>query len=411
MKLLLLSLSMFFMLAGCTNSPDTDENVSGESVTKAVLGEKLYEDTNLSMNKTQACATCHVRDHAFIDPRETALGDVTPVSLGDDNASLGDRNAPTAGYAQLAPDFHVGTQQRFDEHKSRLGDYVGALGGQFVDGRKLDLAGQASGPPLNPVEMGMPDKPSVVARIMEDAFYVEHFRKLFGDDIFERPCDDDYCPAYNAMAEAIGEFEKTDEFAPFDSKYDLYLKGEAKLSLKEFAGMSLFFSGNMNCGACHQLQPAFTEQETFTSFEYHNLGVPENVAVRNANGSAPGFVDNGLGDFTLNANDNGKFKVPTLRNVAVTGPYMHNGVFRELHTVLAFYNHLQDRGATEHATNPETLEDWGDPEVVDNQADTELQTGNIMSSTDMDNMECFLRTLTDAKFEHLLPDTGLNCGD
>lgn len=115
------------------------------------LGAALFDDPNLSMNRTMACSTCHMQAAGFSDARESEkVG--RDVSLGDDGISLGDRNAPTAAYARFTPPFG----------KNATGEYVG---GQFWDGRASLLEDQAGGPPLNPLEMGMPDKASVVKRL------------------------------------------------------------------------------------------------------------------------------------------------------------------------------------------------------------------------------------------------------
>ena len=152
-----------------------------------------------------------------------------------------------------------------------------------------DLEGQAGDPPLNPIEMGMPDKASVVARLKENPDYVTPFRRFS-----TAPTRlDDTDAAYRAMTEAIAAFERTKEFAPFDSKYDRYLRGEAKLSDQEELGRVLFFSQQFtNCYMCHQLQAhGGMPEETFTNYQYHNIGVPKNDAVRAANGSATDRVD------------------------------------------------------------------------------------------------------------------------
>ncbi|MBV1907899.1 MAG: c-type cytochrome [Kangiellaceae bacterium] len=388
-------------LMGCGTSSSKDPLVFE---TKAVLGESLYSDVNLSLNRTQSCATCHNPEVGFIDNRLDADGQTSAVSLGDDGISLGDRNTPTASYARFSPDFHIGTKQRFN---SQQPDYVGELGGQFVDGRETDLQGQAEGPPTNPIEMGMADKASVVARIQENEDYVNAFEFLYGEDIFANSDE-----AYSAMAESIAVFEKTDEFSPFDSKYDRFLKGEYLYDplSKSAAGKALFFSQQFtNCATCHQLHPNSHPQETFSSYEYHNIGVPVNDTVRLSNGKPANFVDQGLLDNEAVSENTarGKFKTPTLRNVAVTGPYMHNGVFRELKTVMEFYDHFLTN--SEHVTNPETGESWGIPEVEDNVASTELEDGRKLSSSDIEGLVCFLRTLTDARYEHLIEENGIAC--
>ncbi len=351
------------------------------------LGEALFFDPNLSANRTQSCASCHDPEAGFADPRETDLG--RAVSLGDDGQSLGDRNAPTASYAALTPRFH----QRAD------GTWIG---GQFWDGREPDLAGQAGGPPLNPIEMGMPNKAAVVARLQENPEYVAALTALAGADLF-----DDTDRAYAAMTRAIAAFESTKLFAPFDSKYDRYLRGEAELSDQEELGRVLFFSQQFtNCNLCHQLQRSPTDpRETFSNYEYHNIGVPENTRIRPANGVAQGTVDTGL--FANPAVDDpaqrGKFKVPTLRNVAVTGPYMHNGVFDDLRTVVLFYNKYNSRSAARQI-NPETGQPWQKPELPDTLAVKELTHGPALDDRRIDALVAFLNTLTDARYEDQLDD-------
>jgi cytochrome c peroxidase len=355
--------------------------------TAEALGEALFFDTNLSMNRTMACATCHAPELAFTDPRETLAG--RAVSLGDDGISLGDRNTPTATYARFSPSFH----------RSEEGAYVG---GQFLDGREADLEGQATAPFVNAIEMGMPDKASVVARLRENPDYVAAFKRFYGADVM-----DNTDAAYAAMTQAIASFERTDLFAPFDSKYDRYLRGEAELTDEEELGRVLFFSEQFtNCNLCHQLQAAGgQERETFTNYQFHNIGVPENAAARDVNGVAEDFVDNGLLDnaAVTDAAHAGKFKVPTLRNVAVTGPYMHNGVFNDLRTVVLFYDKYNSKSA-KRQINPETGEPWGEPEVSDTLSLEELEHGPALDDARIDALVAFLKTLTDARYEHLLEE-------
>jgi len=355
--------------------------------TKAALGEALFSDVNLSRNRTQACATCHNPDFGFVDPRPTDAG--RAVSLGDDGASLGDRNTPTAAYARFSPPFH----------QMEDGTYKG---GQFLDGREADLHGQAGGPPLNPIEMGMPDKPSVVMRLKENPEFVRAFKALYGDNVL-----DDAEAAYEAMRESIAAFEETETFAPFDSKYDRYLRGEAELTDQEELGRVLFFSQQFtNCNQCHQLHSSqMARTETFSNYEYHNIGIPKNATARAANGSAEDHVDRGLLDNPAVSDpaQAGKFKVPTLRNVAVTGPYMHNGVFRDLRTTVLFYNKYNSNAASAQ-TNPETGEPWAPPEVGENLSLEELEHGPALDDKRIDALVAFLKTLTDRRYEHLLQD-------
>ena len=351
------------------------------------LGEALFFDTDLSANRTQSCATCHDPDLAFVDPRPTEAGKA--VSLGDDGTSLGDRSAPTAAYAAYVPPFH----QQAD------GTYVG---GMFWDGRAETLEDQAGGPPLNPIEMGMPDKASVVARLVEKPEYIAGFEHFFGAGVML-----DTEAAYHGMTRAIGAFERTELFAPFDSKYDRYLRGEAQFTHEEELGRLLFFSQQFtNCNMCHQLHTsAIDPRETFTNNEYHNIGTPANSAVRALNGVAADFVDEGLlmHPGIDDPAQRGKMKVPTLRNVAVTGPYMHNGVFEDLRTVVLFYNKYNAKSEARHI-NPETGKPWRAPEVGDTLSMEELETGPALDDNRVDALVAFMKTLTDARYEDLLEE-------
>ncbi len=347
------------------------------------LGELLFFDVNLSANRTQSCSSCHDPNHGFADPRGMA-------SPGDDGVSLGDRNAPTAAYAAFSPSFHMNAE----------GEWVG---GQFHDGRAETLEDQAAGPPLNPVEMGMKDEAVVVARLKENPVYVDAFPALFDDGVLEDPI-----AGYRAMTQAIAAFERTSTFSPFDSKYDRFLRGEIELSRDEELGRVLFFSQQFtNCNQCHQLSRSpIDPRETFTDYRYHNIGTPENVALRELNGVAQGTIDNGLAENPAVAGDPtqiGKFKTPTLRNVAVTGPYMHNGVFQDLRTVVLFYNIYNTRSDA-RLINPETARAFGPPPVPDTIALDELTDGPALDDQRIDAIVAFLKTLTDARYEHLLEE-------
>ncbi|NVK18417.1 MAG: methylamine utilization protein MauG [Methylocystaceae bacterium] len=349
------------------------------------LGQLLFFDTALSKNETQACATCHNPEFGFTDPRDNGVSKM--ASLGDDDKSIGDRQAPTASYASFSPTFH----------KTDKGVYKG---GQFWDGRAADLAEQAGGPPLNPAEMGMPDKASVIERLKENPDYIDRFTKLFGADIFK-----DVDLAYNKMTQAIAAYERTKEFAPFDSKYDRFLRGEVKLTGQEELGRILFFSQQFtNCNRCHQLQTLpGAENETFTNYEYHNIGVPSNTALRNVNGVGVEAIDDGLlaNPGVTEKEHRGKHKVPTLRNVAVTAPYMHNGVFKDLRTVIKFYNKYNSRSPVSQI-NPETKQNWAPAEVPDTISEEDLKVGDALDTRKIDALVAFMETLTDARYEHLL---------
>lgn len=405
-----LILILLTALSGCSNSDrsgasDDMAETQAQTLSEEELGRALFFDVNLSKDRTQSCATCHNPEHAFIDIRIDAEGNTPAFSLGDDGLSVGERNTPTAAYASHAPALEWGTRSRFN---SQQGDYEGYIGGQFLDGRAAELATQAGGPPLNPIEMAMPDEAAVVARLQENSIYVDSMKSLYGEELF-----DDEAIAYEAMTKAIATFEASPFFNAFDSKYDRYLRGQYAYNplSKAAHGKALFFSQQFtNCATCHQLLPQNFSRETFTSYEYHNIGVPANGFDRALAGKLEDFVDLGLyANIEIDADETlrGKFKVPTLRNISVTAPYMHNGVFKKLRTVIEFYDHFLE--GSEHTINPETGEPWAEAEIDENISEAELQDGDLLNDEDIDALICFLDTLTDARYEHLIPERDFDC--
>ena len=374
-------------LAGCNDGNEVDPAEAGLSQ-KELLGKRLFEDATLSEPAGQSCATCHAVSVAFTDPDSTH-----PTSKGVRPGLFGNRNTPMASYMMFAPDFH------YDEAE---GLYVG---GQFLDGRAATLELQAQQPFLNPVEMANPNRESVVKKVKQGANAVL-FRQLFGNAAF-----DDVDAAYQRVSEAIAAFERTARFAPFTSKFDYYVKGQAQLTAQEQHGLELFNATDKgNCAACHPSTSADgTTPALFTDFTYDNLGVarnPDNRVYTLGSGFNPAgmdFVDRGLGGRTDLPTDpaaeSGKFKVPSLRNVALTGPYMHNGYFRDLKAVVQFYNDrdlrsvcpdpLWTREADAQAQNC-----WPQPEVADNVNGDEL--GNLgLTDAEIDAIVEFMKTLTD----------------
>ena len=350
----------------------------------AEAGRALFFDANLSLNRTQSCATCHDPARAFSDGRDSGVG--AAVSLGDDGVSLGDRNAPTLTYAALAPAFGADTS--------------GAIaGGFFYDGRARDLEDQAGQPFTNPIEMNLPDRAAVVERVRENPAHVARLEAAFGNGVFA-----DAETAFRAITASIAAFERGAEFSSFDSKYDRFLRGEAELSREEELGRKLFYSRNFNCHSCHLIdEREQVERAHFTTHRYFNIGVPANEAVRARNGLGERYVDPGLlaNPAVVDPAAAGKYKVPTLRNVAVTGPYMHNGVFRKLETVILYYNRFILTNA-ESQTNPETGRPWAEAEVPGTVDLDLLRPGQPISSLQVAPLVAFLGTLTDRRYEHLL---------
>ncbi len=371
-------ISLTFLFLACENKAQV--KIIDTKKEELSLGRALYFDKNLSLNKTQSCATCHNPEAGFVDDRNNGVK--AQASLGDNGSSIGDRQAPSAAYAMFSPSFH------YDKKKKEY------IGGQFWDGREKTLAGQAGGPPTNPDEMAMPSKSATVVRLKENLFYLEIFKKVYGEDIFQ---NDD--KAYLKMTKAIEVFEQSDFFAPFDSKYDRYLEGKYDLSPLEDLGRSLFYSNaNTNCSSCHALKAEDQKRETFSNYEFHNIGTPVNTKLRAKNGVSKkddGLLNNPL---VKDKKHRGKYKVPTLRNVAITAPYMHNGVFSDLKTVILFYDKFNNK---KNSINPETNKAWKKAEWEDtiNKKDLKMKK---LNERKVEALVAFLKLLTDKRYEHLL---------
>ncbi|REG86669.1 cytochrome-c peroxidase [Marinomonas pollencensis] len=363
--------------------------VKAEGLSEVQLGQVLFFDPAFSVNGTMSCATCHVPDQGFTDHRLNRGKGF--VSLGDDGHALGSRNTPMAAYANTSPDFH------FDE---ALEEYVG---GQFWDGRANTLADQALGPPLNPVEMGLSSDQQVVEKLQQNPLYKATFERLYGSNIFASKAlkKGQVAPAYAAFGKALQAFEETAAFSSYDSKYDRFLKGEYQLTVLEDLGRTLFFSNNnVNCNSCHMLKTEDSEKEPFTNHQYRNIGVPANPNLLKLGHLGSDFVDHGLleNPAVTDPKYDGKFKTPSLRNVAVTAPYMHNGVFKDLRTVVAFYDHYNN---PKHSLNPETGKPWAEPEVPAT-VDKEELKAHALSERKIDALVAFMKTLTDKRYEPLL---------
>ena len=349
---------------------------------ETALGRLLFFDTTLSEPAGQSCASCHDPDTAFTDPDAAK-----PTSKGVHRERFGSRNTPSALYMAYSPAFH------FDKKEK---DYVG---GQFWDGRAATLEEQAKGPFLNKVEMANPSPRAVVEKVRR-APYAAAF-----DTVYGKAALDNVERAYGRIAAAIAAFERTAEFRPFSSKHDAWMEGRAQLTEQELRGRLLYNDEKKgNCAACHPSQRrADGGLPLFTDFTYDNLGVPRNPENpfygqdKGYNPDGRKFIDNGLGGFVKKRSEDGKFKVSTLRNIARTAPYMHNGYFKTLRGVVAFYNDRDVRPACPaDMTEAEALKRgcWPKAEVARNVNKVEL--GRLgLTEQEVDDIVAFMETLTD----------------
>ncbi|MCL5269324.1 MAG: c-type cytochrome [bacterium] len=342
------------------------------------LGRLIFFDTNLSMPNGQSCATCHRPEAAFTDPN----GD--PVSKGVLPRRRGNRNSPSVAYAAYSPPIHFDPTVRPGVME---GMYVGGL---FWDGRADTLVDQAKAPFLNPLEMHNPNKVNVVNGIRRSR-YARLFIRVFGIGAFLNTNR-----AYDCAAQAIAAYERSAEVCQFSSKYDDYLAGAAQLTEQEARGLALFTGtgmGGAKCVNCHAMQGGPDGRPLFTNFGYQNIGVPRNPEnpfydlSRSLNPAGRDYVDLGLGAILDDPKQNGKFKIPSLRNCARTAPYMHNGVFATLREVV-------------HFDNTRDVANWPTPEVAANvhrhmppMPGTFGQLG--LTNQQEEDIVAFLHTLTD----------------
>jgi cytochrome c peroxidase len=247
---------------------------------KVNLGKKLFFDPILSLDKSISCASCHQPQFAFADNKSFSIGV---------NDSIGTRNTPSVMNMASRPFF-------------------------FHDGRAATLEEQAVMPVENPVEMNLSFK-EAVNRINKDEEYLELFKLVYKT-----------LPNSNNITNALAEFQRSLE-SDGSAPHDLWIKDidTNALTISQRRGRELFISDEFKCFECH-FGPDFTGDE------FRNIGLFDGV----------NLLDKGRFDVTKDSNDIGKFKTPGLRNIALTAPYMHNGMFNTLEEVISFYSNPYD---------------------------------------------------------------------
>ena len=307
-------------LTACGGGNGGNDTAAPQLSAAAALGEKIFSDATLSASGRMSCSTCHApaTGHAGNDPRL-----VVPAG-GAAMDTPGFRNAPSLNYLNLTPAFFFAKEGT-------------PTGGFDRDGRANTLIEQAQRPFLAAHEMANATSAAVIEKL-KAAPYADEFRRIFGAGILDAPD-----AALDRVRFALAQYQTEDaDFHRFDSKYDLFLAGRATLTSRELSGLALFNNPDKgNCAACHPSgRGADGSPPLFTDFTYDNIGVPRNPAIP-ANAD-PAYFDLGLcGPFRTDLAHRtdlcGAFKVPALRNVAVTAPYFHNGRFGTLTEVIGFY--------------------------------------------------------------------------
>jgi len=398
------------------------------------IGQAIASDRTLSAHKTQACSFCHSPASGFSGGL-SAFNRGGGIFPGTVPWRTGFRKPQSLAYAAFAPvlSFNAGM----------------FTGGAFWDSRATGAitgsaaADQAMVPFTTPFEMALPD-PACAVRRIQLAPYGKIFADIWGPNTFNItwPANvDTACaipgtggpptlalPAASRaqvtqtmgfIAQTILAYESSNLASAFSSKYDAYLAGTTKLTPAESAGVALF-SGKAKCASCHSLAGP---RPLLTNFTSSNNGVPRNPILpfrRESKADADGyianpagaaFIDTGLGGFLASAaNTNptwsaqapsfmGAFQVPTLRNVAAVPSagyvrtYMHNGAFRNLKTVVHFYN-TRDALPRCSGTAGAGTTCWPAPEVAANENTTQM--GNLgLTANEESEIVAFLATLSD----------------
>lgn len=276
----------------------TGKNQTADAITllRKELGALLFNEKALSGNQSRNCASCHQPEHAFSD------GLTTSRTL--DGKGFVSRNAPTLYYAAL---------QR----------------SQFYDGRASSLEEQIDFVLQNPKEMDA-DLKEIVHRLNQKSNYKKQFKEAFpGSDSIQM----------DQVRSALATYERS--LAPFQSPFDRYMSGDGKaMNSAARKGFNLFM-GKAQCGTCH-FAPEFNGllPPYYEVSELEILGVPR----KNSKGKFLADKDSGRFAITPIEFNNGAFKTPTVRNAALTAPYMHNGVFRNFRELIDFYNKGGGRG-------------------------------------------------------------------
>lgn len=348
------------------------------------LGRAIFFDAELSPSGAVSCASCHDPKHAFGPPDADAL-------------KLGFRAAPSLRYLASVPAFSA---HFFDNDGDDSTD-MGPTGGLTWDGRVSSMHEQARLPLLSAEEMGGPTPEAVTARLRM-APYAPQLRALFGADVFERPG-----AAFDAAAMALEVFQQSPpDFSPFSSRYDALLRGDARsLTAQELRGLALFNDpAKGNCASCHlsAIKPDGSFP-LFTDFGHVAIGVPRNRAIA-ANADAR-FFDLGLcgplrTDLAEQPAQCGRFRTPSLRNVALRRSFFHNAAVTSLAEAVRFYVQRDTDPARWYGSATARFDDL--PARYHANINTEPPFGGtpgsapVLSDAEVDDVVAFLRTLTDA---------------
>ena len=354
---------------------------------QVALGKAIFFDASLSEPAGTSCASCHDPARAFSGDHGSGVG----VAAGSRPGSLARRSTPSLLYLAYVPHFRF-----FREDDDRGGD-AEPYGGFFWDGRADSIAALVRQPLLNPREMNNRDAGQIAAKLRR-APYADAFRRELPGAL------DDADRALDSLGVALQAFLTSPAMAPFSSKYDDYVRGNATLTAKEEEGLRLFKDRKrVGCSKCHTSfeSSSSPQRSMFTDYGYEIVGVPRNGKLRTRD------ADLGLCERTdtVSPSNDAKwcasFRTPSLRNVAVRKAFMHNGAFTSLRDVVKFY-------AT-RASNPERWYPSG--ELFDDTPPAYRRRVNVsvvpynrrrgdapaLDDSEIDAIVAFLGTLTDRR--------------
>lgn len=385
---------------GARGAPGKDARAATPSAaTLASLGREIFFDSTLSASGRMSCASCHDPNHGWGPANDL------PVQAGGlTSTTPGVRAVPTLGYAQDTPPF----TEHFRENDGDDSEDQGPTGGRMWDGRARSSSEQAALPLLSPFEMANASQSAVIERLKSSAV-APAFRAAFGARVFE-----DSITAWNGLLSALDVFQQSpEEFYPYSSKYDAFLRGQTTLTSQERRGLALF--NNPAKGNCAQCHPSALVRGAFPQFTDRGLialGVPRNARISiNADSN---YFDLGLcgpsrNDFANRAEYCGLFKTPTLRNVSKRHAFFHNGVFATLEDVLRFYAERDVRPQQFYAADKHgVVRKYDDlPARYWNNVNVDAPFGGkpgdrpAFSTTEAQDIIAFLRTLDDGFVVHL----------
>lgn len=360
----------------------------------AALGKALFFDPALSASGKQACASCHSPTHAYGPPNDLS------VQLGGTGMNkTGVRAAPSLRYLQKVPPF----SEHFYESDGNDSEDQGPTGGYTWDGRVSSTHDQARIPLLSGHEMANGTQASVVAKL-RNGRHAQTFRQVFGNDIL-----DNEDTAFRAALMVLEVFQETpSEFYPYDSKYDAFLRKQVKLSPQELRGLKAFADpAKGNCASCHvsaiKQDGAFP---AFTDFGHIAVGVPRNRSL--AANADPKFFDLGLcGPDRTDLKDRtdycGRFRTPSLRNVALRKTFFHNGAIHSLEDAVRFYAQRDTQPQKWYPRKADGTVDKFDDLPAQYRANVNMEPpfggkpGDkpVLSEADVRDIVAFLKSLTD----------------